>query len=389
MDKRIERIRACEEKIRELSASEENRRREGFWADGDESDLLWPPKPKCEDVMPFTFDIERIGLAKILGFSLVRFYQDPVEYLLRSLESSIYLFEEFNDCTPIGPGVAYWPGVDFETCLFGMASIRTEEDNWIGRDPVVKERVPVGSLAMPGFHESEAMKGIFDFYERIREILSDDFDLEFPRWDRSSWGIAWQLRGIDNLIFDYIEDPEWLKDFLDFLTEARFRWSDARLGMLGPGCRKVCLFNDEVCAPMVSPALYEDIIIKNEIDVSEHFGGINYWHSCGNTSLFIPKIDTIPDVGMVHVSPWTDRAAAAEGYSKGKAIQVALHPVSEVISPGSGEAMRQALLDIKDIFKGHRATVRADGFEIMYSVERDVKQMKEWVRTANEVFLEA
>jgi len=385
MDDRIEKIKACEERIRELSISEENKRRASMWKDDD----TWPPKPKSEDVIPFTFDIERIGLAKILGYSLRKFYADPIEYVLRTMEAAIYIFEEYRDCTPIGPSVSYWAGVGFEFDLFGMPTLYTEEDTWIGREPLLKERTPVAELEMPDFYESTAMKETFCFCEKMRDVMSDDFEMGFPQWDRSAWGMAWQLRGIDNLIFDYVEDPEWVKDFLDFLNAARFQWSDARAHMLGIKHQKINLFNDEVGTPVVSPGFYEDVILKTEKDVSDHFGGINYWHSCGNTTMFIPFIDRVPGVELIHVSPWTDRKTAAESYSPGKALQIVMHPVSEVVCPESEDTQRQVLSEIKQLFKERPITVRADGFEIMYSVERDTEKMKDWVKTANEVLIES
>ena len=385
MDDRIEKIKVCEERIRELSISEENKRRASMWKDDD----IWPPKPKGKEAIPFTFDIERIGLAKILGYSLIKFYTDPIEYVLRTMEAAIYIFEEYRDCTPIAPSVSYWAGVGFEFSLFGMPTLYTEEDTWIGREHLLKERVPVGNLEIPDFYENQAMKDAFYFCEKMRDVMSDDFELGFPQWDRSAWGMAWQLRGIENLIFDYMEDPGWVDDFLGFLNAARFRWSDARAGMLGIDLQKINLFNDEVGTPVVSPGFYEDVIFKTEKDASEHFGGINYWHSCGNTTLLIPLINKVPAVEMIHVSPWTDRNAAAAGYAEDRALQIVLHPVSEVICPESEDARRQVLLDIKRIFKERPITVRADGFEIMYSVERDTEQMKKWVETANEVLIES
>ncbi|MDR1797922.1 MAG: hypothetical protein LBR44_10925 [Clostridiales Family XIII bacterium] len=390
MDKRIEQIKACEEKIRELSATEENRRRQSLWTDDETAnDYIWHPRPRSRDIIPFSFEIERAGYAKILGFSLKSFYTDPVEFVLRSLEMSIYRFEEYADCTPIGPAVTYWPGVGYEMSLFGMPQIYTEEDAWVGRDHVIKERVPIESLEIPDFYEHPVMKETHAFFERMRELLSDDFALIFPQWCRSSWGVAWQLRGIDDLIFDYIEDPEWLSAFLDFLTEARFRWSDARAKMLGIGHRKANLFNDEVNAPVVSPSLYKDVIFKSEKDVSDYFGGINYWHSCGNTTVLISLINELPGVDMVHVSPWTDVQVAADGYSDDKTLEVVLHPLRDVLQPESDAFLRKVLEDVKRICAGRSVTVRADGFEIMRGIEADVAQMKHWVAAANEILLDA
>jgi hypothetical protein len=389
MDTRIDEIKRCEEKIRELSSSEENRRRSGFWKDdAHANDYIWHPSPKEKGVIPFSFELERIGYSQILNFSLSEFYVDPIEFVLRTMQSNIYRFETFKDCTPIGKAVTYWPGVGFEVSLFGQPQQYTEEDAWVGKDPVYKERVPIGSVEIPDFYNYPVMKDAIAFYEKMCELVSDDFEVIFPQWCRSAWGVAWQLRGIDNLIIDYFEDPEWVDSFLKKLNAARFDYSENREKFLGKKRTAANLYNDEVSVPVVSPRMYRDLIRPSETAVSEFFGGINYWHSCGNTTELIPLIDEVPNVQMVHVSPWTDVWKAAEGYTKGnKALEIVLHPVEDVLYPTSEESLRKRLTDVQEATEGFYRTVRADGFTIMRGVCEDVDRMKHWVDVANEILL--
>jgi hypothetical protein len=389
MDTRIDEIRQCEEKIRELADSDENKRRSSYWKDdAHANDYIWHPSPKDKGTIPFSFELERVGYSQILGFSLARFYVDPVEFALRTLQSNIYKFETFRDCTPIGKAITYWPGVGFEVSLFGQPQQYTEEDAWVGKDPIYKERVPIDSVEIPDFYNYPVMKEAIDFYSAMRELVSDDFDIIFPQWCRSAWGVAWQLRGINNLIMDYVEDPEWVDALLRKLNAARFDYSENREKFLGKPRTAANLYNDEVSVPVVSPRMYEDLIRPSEIAVSEFFDGINYWHSCGNTTELIPLIDKVPKLQMVHVSPWTDVKRAAEGYNaKNKALEIVLHPLEDVLSPSSEEALRKRLTDVQEFTGGFYTTVRADGFTIMKGMDDPVGRMQHWIDVANEILL--
>lgn len=389
MDKqRIELIKRYEEEIRKLEDCEENKRRLSLWADDPkDSDYIWHPCPRYKNPIPFSVELERIGMAQILNFSLVKFYTDPEEYILRFLEASLYKFKTFNDCTPIAKSVTFWPGVGFEASLFGMKQILTEEDAWVGREQSIKERVPLDSIQIPDFHNHPVMKETKVFYEKMREILSDDFGLVFPQWCRSPWGVAWHIRGISNLILDYMDAPNWVKGFVDLITDARIAWSKQRSEAYGIPLVPTNFFNDEVLSPIVSPKLYEEIILPSESRISDFFGGINYWHSCGDTTPLIELIDKVPNVHMVHVSPWTDIWKASEKYSAEKTLEFVLHPTEDVMYPSNNEILRQKLIDIKEAAKGRYLTVRADGFVIMTNVKSDIERLQHWINEANDILL--
>ncbi len=387
-DQRIEKIREYEDTVRELFESEENDRRRGFWADDvAANDYIWHPRPKSRQTIPFTIELERTGFAQYLGYSLVNFYTDPIEFVLRSLEIMIFKFRTFEDCTPIGKSIAYWPGVGFEASLMGMPQVYTEHDAWIGREHAIQERVPLDSIERPDFNNHPVMKQTIAFYETMREILADDFLLGFPQWCRSAWGVAWHLRGVDHLIYDYVDDPEWLIGFVDLLADARIQWSKDRTQYLGIDNTHANLYNDEVMGPLISPTMYEQAILPSEKKIGEYFGGINYWHSCGDTTSFISMIDTIPRVDMVHVSPWTDIYKASELYDRDKALEFVLHPITDVLSPASDDALRKRMIDIKETSQGRYRTVRADGFQVTNDAATDMAAMKHWVAQAKEILL--
>lgn len=384
-------IKRLQDHVRGLSQSDENKYRMSFWdfeSNVDKSALA-RVMPKTGALLSFTVDLDRPAYARILGFKLTDFYRDPGEYVLNSLKITIFKFEKIRDCTPIAKSVAYFSGSGFEKSLFGFEQKISEEDPWVARENAIVEREDLSRLEYPGFFQSRTMKFTHDFYDRMRELVDEDFAVEFPQWNRSPWGVAWHLRGIENLLVDFIEDPDWFRSLLEFLTEARKKWSIERSKYLKEAMVPANIYNDEITAPVVSPDMYKDFILSTEVELSRFYGGLSYWHSCGNTTPFLEMINSIPNTQMIHVSPWTDLHSALTSYDRNKFLELDLHPYEDVLYPPGDASAVQRLETIKNEVRetGARATVRADAIQIVEGVEKDMARLNSWVDCANRILL--
>lgn len=387
MRKNLDEIKKLQEEIRELHASDENNKRKAFWDETGISNDYWHGIPKNKEVIPFIVELEREGYSKVLGFSLKDFYMDPYCYVLNSLKIMAFKFKNFNDCTPIGKSFTYYSGAGFEKSIFGGEQVYTDQDAWLARENIIRERVDIDSLEYPDFYKSGSMPYTHRFYEQLLELVDEDFKVVFPQWSRSPWGLAWHLRGIDDLLIDVIEDIEWVRRFINYLTKARESWTSQRAKFLNTGLSICNIYNDEVTSPMVSPAIYKDLIRPTEIELSRFFGGVNYWHSCGNTTPFQKLINEIPNLHMVHVSPWSSISNARESYSLDKVIEVALHPYEDVTNPSAPDSIEKKLNFIKEETKNHRSTVRADGIQLLNDVETDLRSVYRWIDCAAGILL--
>lgn len=225
-------IRKLEEEIRELYDSEENKSRWGYWEEAKVNFGIWRAIPKYNDLKPFVIDFERQGYSQVLGFSLKELYSDPYIYVLNSLKILLFKFRTFEDCTPLRKVIVFIPGAGFEKSIFGGAQQFTEQDAWVGRENLITERIDLSSLEYPDFYRSGDMPRIIEFYQKMREIVEDDFQVTFSMWSRSPWGVAWHLRGIDNLLIDVIEDRPVGEKFLGYITKARGNWTLQRAKFL-------------------------------------------------------------------------------------------------------------------------------------------------------------
>ncbi len=382
--KRLDEIRRAEDEIRALCETDENRRREAVWKHSNVSSDYFHAIPKERDKSALVIELEREAYMEALGFDIVEFYHDPYLHYLAGLKTQIYKFRHFRDDTPVAKRQPVYESTAFEKCIFGGDEhvIYTEHDAVATKTPLILEREDLDKMEYPDFHKSGCMPRAIRFFEKIRDIAADDFDVAFPQWGRSPWGTAWFLRGTNDVMIDYIEEPEWLLKLLDFIAESRMRWTKQRNEYLGLSIGPANIYNDEVTSPLVSPRLYEECILPSEIKLAEFFGGISYWHSCGNTTMMYPLINSIPNLEMVTVSAWSDVARAAEGYSRDKALEVQLHNYRDVLHPETEHTLSDRIKLIKDSVSGYRSIVHACGLVFIEGYDKTLEMIQRMTDTA-------
>jgi len=386
----IDAIHKAEDVVREYEVSAENTRRKAFYATGAPSSGYWYGISANDKIKPVVVELERETYARVLGYSMIDFYTDPLSQYLSTLRTMIYKFERFQDCTPISKTFSCFMGGGFEKSIFGFAPIHSEHDSWVSREYLFPddERPSIGDLEVPDFFCGGCMPQTHAFYERMREIASDDFTVAFPQWIRSPWAVAWELRGIERLLIDYIEEPEWTAALIAYVTHCQISWCRQWERYTGTAMHTCMIGNDEVTSPMVSPVMYRELIMPSEIRLSETFGGINYWHSCGNTTPFMRDINRLPNLDMVHVSPWSDLEAAGEIYDRDKRLEICLFAYEDLLFPPSEHHLADKLKTIRRQSAGHRGTVSANGIQLVGGVEEGLAQVDRFLELANEIILE-
>lgn len=376
------------DKIRNFLNSKENKRRTNFWKlQTGTAEAYWHGCPKEGlSFIPFTIEPEHEMWAKILDFNLQDYYSNGRTYLLADLNMKIYRFENFLDGTPIGKTISLWMGAGFEASLFGVNQVYTQDkDPWVGREPLLKNKKDLDKLVMPDFFDNPTMERVHKMYEEMKKLLNDDFMLIMPEWCRGPFGLACHLRGMDNIVMDMKEDPQFVHSLMSFITDARKKWTKQRAEFMEVPIRGGSLYNDEVNVPVVSPRLYEEFVLPYEVELSEFYGGITYWHSCGNITPLQNLIKCIPNLQMLHISPWTDLQKSVENLAdSGIALEVVLHPLTDV-QKADEVAIVSCLTRIRDLTRGVPTTVRADGLQVISSVEEDVKKIKQWAKIATSI----
>ena len=382
-------IRRLFDEVRAISADPKNLERGRYWVPVQNTARdHWRGTPRSRASLPhapITVEPEITLWAKILGFDIRDFYQNPVTYLINSLRMSIYRFENWDDQTGIGLQIPIWLGVTLESSLFGARTVYTAEDYpWLDREPVIKTRADLDRLEPPDFFSSGLMPLAHRYYQEIGELVGDDVKVSFHEWGRSPFGVAFHIRGMENLLPDMIDDPAFTHRLMRFLTDSRKKWVADRAKFLGTPVDKGNLYNDEVNIPTLSPRLYEEFVLPYEQELSAFHGGILYWHSCGDTTSLAPLISRIPNLEMFHVGPWTDGEACMKVFRGAVPLEFCLHPVKDV-QKADRHTMEKRLRGIAQVCDGSPYTVRADGIQLVEGLQHELSTIKEWISTADRV----
>lgn len=347
--------------------------------------------------------IARPWLAKHFGFSLLDYYRVPIVCLRGQLLTKILRAKELDDDNLIRPVVGVDLGVALEPSLFGVEPVFQEGADPTFGDPVIRERADLDKLELPDFFQSGYMPHIHRMYEEIQGLVDGDLQVTFPGFARGPWSVACMLRGFTQLYMDLIDAPEFVHRLMQFITDSKIKYEKDRAKFLGvdlncpdrPTWKYVYadyrevdvsdLYNDEVDGALFSPATYEEFIFPYEEQIAREFGGIRYYHSCGNLTSFAPIICKLPRLRILHLSAWTDLDRVLDLLPPGVVVQQVFHINHDVI-----EADFQMKKDKVQIVVEQ---CRQKDVPVWLCVDTynngPLESLKEWIAAAREVLREA
>ena len=297
----------------------------------------------------------------------------------------IYRFEVFQDFTCIEKTIPIWLGPPFESTLLGSEGVYVRgESPWLDREPVIKDYSDFSKIKLPDFYKTGLMPLAHEMYQEISEMVEGKYIVVFPEWGRGPFGVAFHIRGFNNLLMDMVTNPEFVHQLMKFINEARKEWVSVRARFLGRQVEKGNLYNDEVNCPTLSPQQYEEFVLPYEIDLCHFHGGIVYWHSCGNVTKLLDSIRKIPQIDMFHIGPWTSLVESKRVFGEDTALEKCLMPTEDV-QMASPKEIEEKLKEIKSSLDGCYYTVRADGLQLLSDVAHDVEIIKQWVNIARSV----
>ncbi|MDK2798852.1 MAG: hypothetical protein PWP27_586 [Clostridiales bacterium] len=387
-------IKSLMETIRELEQTEDNQKRKEKW------DCIpytsrdqWRGLPKMDGSclkgnVPVQVDPNNTFWAKYFNFSLKDYYLNGQVFLENYLKAIIERFKLFNDDVFVTKRVPIWMASGFEASMFGIdVNFFDDKDPWIDHKVMIETPEDLKNMKIPDFYKSGLMPKAIEVYEYVKENLDDDFEVLFPEWIRGPFGVAVYLRGFENLLMDMMDEPEFVHELMRFIVESRKTWYDSLEKYLGRPVVKANLFNDEVNCPSLSPALYEEFVLPYEKELSEYHGGLHYWHSCGDLTPLYKDIVAIPNIDMIHKSPWSSAAEVGKVFGKVSAIEVCLNPQKDILE-GSEQYMRELLTGfVKDLTEAQVQgyTLRANNIIFYNTWDFSIEKSRMFINIAREV----
>lgn len=342
----------------------------------------------------------RTLLKSFIPFTLTDYFNDPMVCLETQLKWKLFWHKEIRDDSVVSAAAGVDYVVALEPSLFGVESIFSENTDPAYGTPIIKERSDIEKLKVPDFHQSGLMPRVHSVYSRLQELVKGEIPIAFPGFARGPWSIACMLRGFTPLYYDLMDDPAFVHRLMDFIVTSRIEWESERSKFLGIKPQDLnyrwnyCVYrkpassdqyNDEVDGNLFSVATYREFILPYEKKLADFYGGVDYYHSCGNLTPFLADIAQLKGLKMLHVSPHTDLKKAVQVRRPETVIQVSLHPVNDLLyaTPEQMEAKAQEILAET---QGRNLQIWADA--LYEGGEKTLSQAKQWLDISRRVYSE-
>ena len=278
-------------------------------------------------------------------------------------------------------------------------------------DYPLKELADLERLRLP-WHEIDEVKTAGQarkLTDAIGDILPVNIDRgpAYRMWTGDLATDLGYLRGIEHVMTDMLDHPEWLHRLLAFLrdgvlkthveAEAAGDWG------LGAHQNQAMPYAEELADPAantngvkrrqlwgymaaqeltaVSPAMHDEFMLQYQLPILKQFGLVAYG-CCEDLTRKIGLLRQIPNLRRIAVSPFANVARCAEQIGRDYVLSYRPSP-ADMVSYGFDPARVRSMLtrDLAACRECHVDLTLKD----VETVERDPNRVKKWVRVTREV----
>ncbi len=224
--------------------------------------------------------------------------------------------------------------------------------------------------------------------ERLQEAVGDILKVNVSRkpfmsvWGSHISGDIGELRGIQEVMMDMLDNPEWLHNLLAFMRDGIIKvhkeaekagdWS------LGDHFNQSVPYSDMLPAPeansgpvrmkqlwgfmaaqemtLISPEMHDEFMLQYQIPVCEMFGEVHYG-CCEDLSRKIDILRQVPNLRRIAVSPWADIESCAEQIGNDYCISWRPNPSEMVCCGFDRETISSTIKNSFEIFKKNGCSV--------------------------------
>jgi MtaA/CmuA family methyltransferase len=136
------------------------------------------------------------------------------------------------------------------------------------------------SLKKPNPADGKRMSNRLNVLSGLRQAVGEEKLVE--GWIEGPCAEAADLRGINRIMLDFYDDPAFLRDLFEFVTEMEIDFARAQIEA-GADCIGI----GDAAASLVGPQLYNEFVWEYEkryVEAIHEAGGIVRLHVCGNTT---------------------------------------------------------------------------------------------------------
>lgn len=253
---------------------------------------------------------------------------------------------------------------------------------------------------------------------RLQDALGDIITIcvdRAPRywvWEADISTRLAQLRGLDQVMWDMMDRPDWLHGVVSFMRDAILAAHEAAEAagdwrllnhqnqampyaeeLAGPSPSDKAVSRGDLwcfCASqefaMVGPELFDEFILQYQASIFRHFGLVAYG-CCEDLGMIIPLLKKHPNIRRIAISPMADVATCAEQIGSDYVLSYRPSPSDMVGYDFNPERIRRILRRDLEICKANNAHVDIT-LKDVETVGGDPTRVPRWVQITREVIEE-
>ncbi len=133
-----------------------------------------------------------------------------------------------------------------------------------------------------------------DRVRAIRHMRETRPDASIVGWVEGPLALAQELRGLNAIMTDFVDDPGFVRDLLDFTAEVAMAYAPAQLEA---GADTIGM--SDAAASLMGPRYYTEFLLPLQQRVLQSIkqacpGAITRLHMCGQTTALFPGMRTLP-----------------------------------------------------------------------------------------------
>jgi len=208
-----------------------------------------------------------------------------------------------------------------------------QEDNTLLADRATLARLTQPDPYAPGSRMLDRIRGAAMLRERVGR------DLAVEGWIEGPCAEGADLRGLNTLMYDFFDDPPFIRDLFEFIIEMELAFARAQIEA---GCDIIGC--GDAAASLVGPQIYEEFVWPYEkrlFDRIHEAGGRVRLHICGNTRAILDGMGRL-GCEMIDLDFMVPVAEARQAMGPAQVLSGNLDPV-HAVREGTPEAIREGL----------------------------------------------
>ena len=279
--------------------------------------------------------------------------------------------------------------------------------------PSIKVPGDVRKMTVP-WHEVDEKQTALDL-QRIQDAVGDILEVNLSRkpfmsvWGSHISGDLGELRGIETVMYDMLDNPQWLHGLLasmrDGILKIQQEAEDAGDWSLGdhenqsvPYCTELpdpkpnsgpvkrkdlwCLMAAQEMT-LISPQMHDEFMLRYQIPIMEHWGLVHYG-CCEDLSEKIDILRQVRNLRSIAVTPWANVPRAAEQIRTDYVASWRPSPADTVCCGFQPQRVRSILRNGVRAFREHGCPLEINLKDVK-TVEGDGGRLRRFARIAREV----